>query len=586
MRMGTAMAAAAVLVAACAAESEAPAPTTTLGTTTTTTTTIPPTTTTEAPTGTPYGGTIVVGEVQEPATLNPYVPRGDDLIVSTIGQTYLVGAYDVDAETLELVPEVVTELPTTSNGGVVVNADGTMTVSYAILEEAVWDDGVPISGDDFGFTVDTLQTPEADAGYQIDEVYELITAYEAGPKTFVLTLSEPTVLYERLFSVILPKHAVEGTDFLEDWNERMWPSGGPFRFATWDEEDRLVVERNDNYWKIDAETGQQLPYLDTVEFRFMPEEGEIVQAFKQGEVQVIGVPPVSETIDELVALEPRGVKVDVIPGPVWEHLNLQFGPGSLTMNPTTVNANLDFRRAVAHLIDRDAVAAAVSKYTQPVTSYVDLFSPTLSQQAWDQYPYDPRRAQQLLARVKAVEEIDSIIAVFSTTSNGDTRVLISEALRPMFEAVGIEYQTQLQDSRLFFGETLETGSWDIGMWSWVGSPGFASLVTIHDAWDPDAPPPSGSNYYRWGTDDSSVQDEFTERYAEVRDAMNATVDDREITKLINEAEDILADQMVMLPLYSSPVVGATWVDQISGFVPNPSQAGHTWNVEYWYRADL
>ena len=281
MRIGTAMAAAAVLAAACAAESEAPAPTTTLGTTTTTTTTIPPTTTTEAPIGNPYGGTIVVGEAQEPATLNPYVPRGDDFVVTTIGQTYLVGAYDIDGETLELIPEVVTELPTTSNGGVVVNADGTMTVSYEILEEVVWDDGVPISGDDFGFTVDTLQTPEADAGYQIDEVYELITAYEAGPKTFVLTLSEPTVLHERLFRVILPKHAVEGTDFLEDWNDRMWPSGGPFRFTTWDKEDRIVVERNENYWKIDVETGQQLPYLDTVEFRFLPEEDEMVRAFKR-----------------------------------------------------------------------------------------------------------------------------------------------------------------------------------------------------------------------------------------------------------------------------------------------------------------
>lgn len=575
-----------MVVAACSVESEAPAPTTTLGTTTTTTTTMPPTTTTEAQTGTPYGGTAVVADPQEPATLNPYAPRGDEFVVSTVGQTYLVGAYEIDGQTLELVPEVVTELPTTSNGGVVVNDDGTMTVTYTILEEAMWEDGVPISGDDFAFTVDTLQTPEADAGYQIDEVYETITSYEVGPKEFRMTLAQPTVLYERLFRVILPKHAVEGTDFLADWNNRMWPSGGPFRFATWEPGERIVVERNDNYWKTDAESGQQLPYLDSVEFRFIPESETMVAAFRQGDVQVMEVPPVPETVDALMTLEPFGARVDVIPGPVWEHLNFQFGPGSLTMNPATVNANLDYRRAVAYLIDRSAVAAAVDKYTQPVSSYVDLFSPTLSQHAWDQYPHNPRRAQQLLAKVKAVEGIETITAVFSTTSNGDARIRISEALRPMFEAVGIEYQTQLQDSRLFFGETLETGSWDVGMWSWVGSPGFASLVTIHDAWDPEAPPPSGSNYYRWGTEDSSVRDEHTERYAEIRDAMNATVDDRELTSLIHEAEDILAGQMVMLPLNASPVVGVVWADQIGGYMPNPSQAGHTWNVEQWYRADL
>ena len=190
---------------------------------------------------------MAVADEQEPETLNPFASRGDDLIVSIIGQTYFAGVFEIDGETLELIPEIVTELPTTSNGGVVVNTDGTMTVKYVILDEAVWEDGVPISGDDFAFTVDVLKEPEVDAGYQIDEVYEWITSYEVGPKTFELTLSQPTILYQQLFRVVLPKHAVEGSDFLEDWNDQMWPSGGPFRFSSWVSGDRIVVERNDGY---------------------------------------------------------------------------------------------------------------------------------------------------------------------------------------------------------------------------------------------------------------------------------------------------------------------------------------------------
>ncbi|MGB5534164.1 MAG: hypothetical protein WBN71_13780, partial [Acidimicrobiia bacterium] len=209
VRVSAALGAATLLAAACTPAAEEPAPTTTLGTTTTTTTTIPPTTTTTEPEdGNPRGGTVVVAEEQEPATLNPYARRGEDLIVSTIGRTYFASVYEIDGETLELIPEIVTELPTTSNGGVVVNENGTMTVKYAILDEAVWEDGTPISGDDFAFTVDLLQTPEADAGFRIDEVYEWITSYEAGPKTFELTLTEPTLLYQQLFRVVLPKHAV------------------------------------------------------------------------------------------------------------------------------------------------------------------------------------------------------------------------------------------------------------------------------------------------------------------------------------------------------------------------------------------
>jgi ABC-type transport system substrate-binding protein len=588
VRLGVALVAATLVAAACASTPEPAATTTTLVTTTTITTTIPPTTTTttEARIGNPYGGTAIVADDQEPPTLNPFVPRGDNFIVSIVGQAYFTGVYEIEGRTLELIPEVVTELPTTANGGVVVNQDGTMTVRYTIRDEAVWDDGVPISGDDFAFTLEMLQNPDTNAGYKIDDVYESIESYEAGPKTFSMTLNRPTILYEQLFRVLIPKHAVEGTDFLNDWNDTMWPSGGPFVFTAWEKGNNITVERNDNYWKTDPATGQQLPYLDSVEFRFIPETESIIRAFKAREVDVIQPPPNPETVDQLVALEFAGVRVDLPTGPVWEHINFQFGPGRLEMNGSSLNQKLDYRRAVAYLVDRDAVAAVVSDYTEHLSSYVDAFSPVLSGHAWDRYPYDPQKARELLNTLKDEERIETITAVYNTTSNGDVRIRIGEALAPMFEAVGIDYELELQDSQLFYGETLDNGTWDIGEWAWVGSPGLAGLVGVHDVFDPEAPPPDGSNYYRWGTEDSSVRNEQTKRFAEVRDLMNRTVDAGEVEDLIAEAEEILADQMVILPLYSRLVVGAVWEDEIANFVMNPTQASHTWNIESWYRADL
>ncbi len=587
-RFGAALVASALVAAACASTPEPAATTTTLGTTTTTTTTIPPTTTstTEARIGNPYGGVAIIADEQEPPTLNPFAPGGDNFIVSIVGQTYFTGVYEIDGRTLELVPEVVTELPTAANGRVVVNEDGTMTVRYTIRDEAVWDDGVPISGDDFAFTLETLQNPEVNAGYKVDDVYDSIEAFESGPKTFSFTMGEPSILYEQLFRILIPKHAVEDSDFLVDWNDKMWPSGGPFIFTSWDKSDKITVERNDNYWKKDSETGQQLPYLDTVEFRFLPEAGEIVRAFKEREVDVIDPPPFPEIIDQLAALESEGARVDLPTGPVWEHINFQFGLGRFEMNKSSLNSNLDYRRAVAYLIDRDAIARAVSDYTSALPSYVDAFSPALSHQAWDRYPYDPDKARELLKRIKEEEHIETITAVYNTTSNGDVRIRVAEALVPMFEAVGIDYQIELQDSQLFFGEVLDNGTWDIGEWAWVGTPGLANLVAIHDVFDPDAPPPDGSNYYRWGTEGSSVRNEQTERFAEVHDLMNETVDVDELEDLIAEAEDILADQMVILPLFSQLIVGAVWEDEITNFVMNPSQAAHTWNIEEWYRADI
>jgi len=68
--------------------------------------------------------------------------------------------------------------------------------------------------------------------------------------------------------------------------------------------------------------------------------------------------------------------------------------------------------------------------------------------------------------------------------------------------------------------------------------------------------------------------------------MNQTVDPDELKALFNEAENILADNAVFFPLYARLVTAAVWEDSIGGFKHNPTQAGDTWNIEEWYRADL
>jgi len=308
----------ALVVAACGDDT---VESTTTGATTTTaaTTTTQGTTTTEAPAGKPYGGEVIVGADQEPPTLNTFGPGGDNFIVSIVGQTYWVGVQEIDGFTLELTPDVVTELPSVDNGGITVNADGTETIKYSIRDEAVWADGTPISGDDFQFTYDTIMDPELPISKTIyeDIIPESIVA---GPKTFEFTLAAPTVQAEFLFGVLLPKHDVEGSDFINDYNDTMWMSGGPFEFEQWNKGDFLSVTRNANYWKTDPETGQQLPYLDRVIFRFIPDTASLINAFKAREVDMINPPPAIETIEDLQTLEAEGASVEVLSGPIWEHM--------------------------------------------------------------------------------------------------------------------------------------------------------------------------------------------------------------------------------------------------------------------------
>ncbi|MCL1594338.1 MAG: ABC transporter substrate-binding protein [Actinomycetia bacterium] len=564
---------------------------------------VEPTTTTSAPTSTApavttttfggpqytHGGSIIVGVDHEPATLNPFIPAGDDPLVTLIGQAYFTGVQEVDGFTLELIPEVVTELPTLGNGGVVINDNGTMTVRYEIVEEAVWSDGVPISGADFQFTLDTIMDPMNRARRT---VYEDIVATEFLEKTFEYTLAAPTVRYETLFGTLIPQHDVEGSDFVADWNDRPWVSGGAFVFENWEEGFDLTVVRNDNYWRTDPETRQSLPYLDEVAFRFIPETTDLIGAFKTRELDVLQPPQSSQTIETvktieiLQALETDGAVVEVQSGPVWEHVNFQFGPGRLDRNENSCNDLLEMRLAIARTIDRSALTDdLLSGQVEPLQSYVAAFTPRLSNNSWEQYSVDTAAAARSYAQAVAKAGKECSV-VFSTTNNRDTRVMMSEMFVDMFAASGIPYENVLEDGQLFFGTTVNTGEWDLGEWAWQGSPGFAGLVRIHNVWDPAAPPPEGSNYYRWGTIDSSVVDESTVRFGEILADMTNTVDPGRLEELISEAEAVLAENLVLIPLFSRPSASAYWADAIGNLKHNTSSAGLTWNIDRWYRKGL
>ena len=579
----------AMVAAACSSDdgggdtttTEAMETTTTEAMETTTTEAVEETTTTEPSIEKPYGGEAINGADQYPATFNGFI--NDNTVVSDLGNLWACGTQDISGYTLELIPEVVTELPTVANGGFTVNDDGTMTVKYTIRDEARWADGTPISGADYQFTYESIMGTEL----AIKTTYEDIVDTVVGDKTFEYTLSSPTLQAELLFGELLPKHAVEGTDLTEDWNESRWVTCGPFEFDSASTGEFVTATRNPNYWKFDEETGQQLPFLDSVTFRFIGETESLINAFKARELDMIQPPPSSELIETLQALEPEGAVVEVLSGPVWEHVNFQYGTKRFERNENSCVENLAFRQAIGYTIDRTVLTDEIlAGQVEPLDSYVAAFAPQLSNENWNQYQADPAMAAELYAQAVA-ETGKECSVVFSTTSNNDARVKMSELFVGMFEEAGIPYENQLEDSTLFFGETLDTGLWDVGEWAWGSAPGLAGLVGIHDLFDGAQAPPVGQNYYNWGAPaNGGYEDDNSIQFTALRDEMNTTVDQDVIIPLIAEAEAILADQMVFLPLYTRLVTAAVWGDEIGGFKHNPTSAGHLWNAEEWYRTDI
>lgn len=573
-----------------------------------TTTTAAPTTTTQPPAVDPArGGVVVIGMYDEPASINPLIDRSP--AADRIAQMHTAGISDVGPD-MELVPELLVELPTVANGGVVIGDDGTMTVRYQIVPEARWSDGVPITGADFEFTYEAIRDLDGYApghGADVDLYRRIIPeSVVAGEETFEFTMASATVQHELLFPVVLPRHQVSGTDLASAWNSAPWASAGPFLLESWVRGLSMTFVRNPAYWKTD-ESGIELPYLDRVIVRFFPTGGRAVDAFRVREVDVLAPPAAPSVIDAVAELTPDGAAVYALAGSVWEHLSFQMG--ALNRNPGSLNGYTEFRRAVAHAIDRDAVAAEVfGGYGEPIDSYVDAYRPSVSGGAWARYGYDPTEARRLLGVVCEAEglpcDIEPPTVVLTTSAAGDVRVRAAEAIRPMLGNVGILVELRLEESALLFGETLLAGTWDVGLWAWSGGPGLAPLVLAHDLWHPGGPPPYGINYQRYGTDavdgadpaptalgpvdvnqaESTVRTTTTARFGSLVDRMRTEVDEETLLALIGQAERLLAEEMVFVPLFSRLWVGSIWADEVGGYVPNP--ALDTWNVERWYRLDL
>ena len=73
---------------------------------------------------------------------------------------------------------------------------------------------------------------------------------------------------------------------------------GPFMFQSYAPGDRLIVTKNPDYWRTD-ENGNQLPYLDEIEFRVIVDSQVRAQALESGDVDMIATSDNNVIVDYL-----------------------------------------------------------------------------------------------------------------------------------------------------------------------------------------------------------------------------------------------------------------------------------------------
>jgi peptide/nickel transport system substrate-binding protein len=173
-----------------------------------------------------------------------------------------------------------------------------------------------------------------------------------------------------------------------DWARTNSVGTGAFKVVEFQRDVLLVYEKNDNYWRED------MPYLDGIEARYIPDPVTAAAMMEAGEADMwVGATAVQSILD----LEEKGLTVNWgtgLSGMFWSLL-----PNS--SNPDSPLANQKVRAAIEYAIDRPAIAEMLGygKY-EPLHQMASSAWPGYVE-GYDPRPYDPEMAKQLLAEAAA-----------------------------------------------------------------------------------------------------------------------------------------------------------------------------------------
>lgn len=302
----------------------------------------------------------------------------------------------------EAVPLMAEAVPSLDNNLLKVFPDGRMETTWRMKEGLRWHDGTPLTTDDLLFAVRVGQDRELpDFGHVAFRSLESVRAVDA--RTIVAEWKEPYIQYDIMFSwqvaLPLPKHLLEDT-YLNNketfilhryWASNEFVHAGPFRVREFLPAERLVVEANPDFV-----LGR--PKVDEIEVRFIPDANTFIANLLAGEVHFSIGSGVTVGQAKQAADQWPGGKMGVYPIQSAKTAVPQF-----TNPDPPIQLDVRFRRALAHAFDREALNELINVGVAPPPSgfMVPVGAPEFPaiRPSIVEYPFDPRRAAQLIEEI-------------------------------------------------------------------------------------------------------------------------------------------------------------------------------------------
>jgi len=347
---------------------------------------------------------MIVAVPMEPAQLEGFLGAsgvGGGGVVRNIVHALLsvpteYGTYD---------PQLASEVPSPDRGTWRVNADGTMDTVWKLRSGVKWHDGTPFTSEDMLFAYRLRKDPALPPPGNANVVALWDSARAPDPLTFEIHWSAPYWAADRAEALgPLPKHILEepyqqgnpDQFAIHPYFRTEFIGLGPYRLTDWAEGTQMTFTRFDDFF-----LGP--PALDTVVLRFIGDGNTMAAAILAGAVDIIpGSVSGSVSLDSALEIQKQwegtGNQVVMTPAAGFRVLEPQLRPD--LARPRAGLPDVRVRQALSYGLDRESLNEVMRHGLAKIAdSWIEPSDPTRPQQQSfiPQFPYDQRRAQQLLA---------------------------------------------------------------------------------------------------------------------------------------------------------------------------------------------
>lgn len=482
------------------------------------------------------GGTLNMRNTMEPTSLN------------TLLATYAYDFTPINAMIECLYRDDENDVPQPAGAETVDISDDKLVYTFHLREDATWSNGDPVVATDYEFAWQQALNPEvaSDYAYMLYFIHNAEPYFngevewsEVGVKviddyTLEVTLDNPLPYATDLFA--FPTLAPINQKFYEEVGADKYATdaeyfccNGMYELTEWSHNSEIVFEKREEYWNADAVGPDEIVY------KIITDSQAGLNSYLSREIDYTDL----DSGEVVQQAEAAGFEVGVKPARSSYYLIVN------TEDEFMSNQNL--RLALAYAIDKQALVDTVYQNdNQPMTSFTppaimgandSSFQEALVAERGEMYPGsgDLEKAQEYLQAALeelgcTVDELNLSIDCADDSLRRNCATFLQEQWR---QNLGIENITVNSMQTKQVSANRQSGDYCMSLGGW--SPDYNDAINFLDLWVTDG----GNNDSFWSNAE----------YDELIAQATAEADEEVRQQYLFDAEEILAAEMPVIPLY-------------------------------------